>query len=50
MANNIYKYKGLKIGNSIYERNLENTIQDIFSLANNYGCKIFFHRCERSRS
>ena len=41
MANNIYKYKGLKIGNSIYERNLENTIQDIFSLANNYGCKIF---------
>ena len=23
MANNIYKYKGLKIGNSIYEKNLK---------------------------
>ena len=30
MANNILKYKGLKIGNSIYEKNIDYIIQEIF--------------------
>ena len=42
MANNIFKYKGLNIGNSSYERNLDTTIQEIFSLAKFNNCKIFF--------
>ena len=32
MANNILKYKGLKIGNSVYEKNIDNIIQEIFSI------------------
>jgi len=42
MANNIYKHKGLNIGNSIYEKNIGNIIEDIFSYARNNKCKIFY--------
>tara|TARA_B100000886_G_scaffold289514_1_gene214663 strand:- start:4056 stop:5228 length:1173 start_codon:yes stop_codon:yes gene_type:complete len=40
MANNIFKYKGLKIGNSLQEKNLDKLIKDIFSDAKNNNCKI----------
>ena len=42
MANNIFKYKGLNIGKSIYEKNIGNIIEEIFSYAENNKCKIFF--------
>ncbi len=42
MANNILKYKGLKIGNSIYEKNIDYIIQEIFSYAEKNKCKIYF--------
>ena len=42
MANNIFKYKGINIGNSIYEKNIGNIIEEIFSYAENNKCKIFF--------
>ena len=41
MANNIFKYKGLKIGNSLHEKNLDNSIKEIFSFAKNNNCKIY---------
>ena len=42
MANNILKYKGLKIGNSIYEKNIDYIIQEIFTHAEKNKCKIYF--------
>ena len=42
MANNIFKYKGLEVGNSIYEKNIGNIIHEIFSYAEKNKCKIFF--------
>ena len=42
MANNIIKFKGLKIGNSLFEKNIDNTIQEIFTFADYNNCKIFF--------
>ena len=42
MANNIIKFKGLKIGNSLFEKNIDNTIQDMFTFAYYNNCKIFF--------
>ena len=42
MANNILKYKGLNIGNSFYEKNIEKIIEEIFSYAGANKCKIFF--------
>lgn len=42
MANNILKYKGYKVGKSIYEKNCEMIIDEIFSLSNQYGCKIIY--------
>jgi phosphoglycerate kinase len=42
MANNILKYKGLNIGNSIYEKNIEKIIEEILSYAGANKCKIFF--------
>ena len=42
MANNILKYKGLKIGNSVYEKNIDYIIQDIFTYAEKNKCKIYF--------
>ncbi len=42
MANNIFKYKGLKIGKSIYEKNIDNIIHEIFSYAKKNGCTIYF--------
>ena len=42
MANNIFQYKGLKIGNSVYEKNIGNIINEIFSHAESNNCKIFF--------
>ncbi len=41
MANNIFKYKGLKIGNSLYEKNIDNIIKEIFECANKNKCKIY---------
>ena len=42
MANNILKYKGLKIGNSKHEKNIDNIIQEIFLYAEENKCKIYF--------
>ena len=42
MANNILKYKGLKIGNSLYEKNIDYIIQEIFTYAEKNKCKIYF--------
>lgn len=42
MANNIFKYKGLKIGKSIHEKNIDNIIHEIFSYAEKNDCKIYF--------
>ncbi len=42
MANNIFKYKGLNTGKSIIEKNINNTIQEIFSYAEINSCKIYF--------
>ena len=42
MANNIIKFKGFNIGNSIIENNCENIVEEIFSLANRNSCKIIF--------
>ncbi len=42
MANNIFKYKGLKIGKSVFEKNIENIIQEIFEYAHINKCKIYF--------
>ncbi|MDC2984328.1 phosphoglycerate kinase [Candidatus Pelagibacter sp.] len=42
MANNILKYKGLKIGNSVYEKNIDYLIEEIFTYAEKNKCKIYF--------
>ena len=42
MANNILKYKGIKIGNSVYEKNIDYIIQEIFTYAEKNKCKIYF--------
>ena len=42
MANNILEYKGYKIGKSIKESNCKKTIEEIFSLAKNKNCNIFY--------
>ena len=42
MANNIIRYKGFNIGNSIIENDCDHIIDEIFSLANQNNCKIFF--------
>ena len=42
MANNIFQYKDLKIGNSVYEKNIGKIINEIFSHAESNKCKIFF--------
>ena len=42
MANNIFQYKDLKIGNSVYEKNVGKIINEIFSHAESKKCKIFF--------
>ena len=42
MANNIMKFKGLKIGSSVYEKNIDNIIQEIFTYAEKNKCKIYF--------
>ena len=40
--NNILKYKGLNIGRSICEKNIDNIIHDIFSYAKKNDCQIYF--------
>ena len=42
MANNIFQYKDLKIGKSVYEKNIGKIINEIFSHAESNKCKIFF--------
>ena len=42
MANNIFKYKGLKIGKSIFEKNTEKIIHEIFFYAKKNNCTIYF--------
>ena len=42
MANNIIKYKGFNIGNSIIENNSYNIVEEIFSLAKQNACEIIF--------
>ena len=42
MANNIFKFKGLSIGKSVYEKDIDNLIQEIFTYAEKNKCKIYF--------
>ncbi len=42
MANNILKYKGNIIGNSIKEENCENIIKEIFETSKYHSCKIYY--------
>ena len=42
MANNILKFKKYQIGNSIYEKNVDQIISEIFDLSEKKNCKIFF--------
>ncbi len=42
MVNNIFKFKGLNIGKSVYEKDIDNLIQEIFSYAKKNHCKIYF--------
>ena len=42
MANNIIKYKGFSIGNSIIENNCNSIVEEIFLLAKKNKCKIIF--------
>ncbi len=42
MANNILKYKGFNIGNSIIEKNCDNIISKIFSLSEKHNCNLVF--------
>ena len=42
MANNIFKYQGLKIGKSICENNIGRIIQEIFKYAEKYECNVYF--------
>ena len=42
MANNVLKYKGFNIGNSINENDCNPIIEEIFSLADKNNCNIIF--------
>ncbi len=42
MANNILKFKKYQIGKSIYERNCDDIIMEIFNLSKKNNCNIFF--------
>ena len=42
MANNILKYKGYNIGVSLFEKNSEKIIEEIFSEIEKNSCKIYF--------
>ena len=42
MANNILKFKKYKIGNSMYEKNVDQIVSEIFDLSEKKNCKIFF--------
>ena len=42
MANNMIKYLGHNIGKSIYEKNMNSIIEDIFSLSEKENCKIVY--------
>ena len=42
MANNILKYKGYNIGASLFEKNSEKIIEEIFSEIESSSCKIYF--------
>ena len=42
MANNILKFKKYQIGKSIYEKNVDQIVSEIFDLSAKKNCKIFF--------
>ncbi len=42
MANNILKFKKYQIGKSIYEKNVDQIVSEIFELSQKKNCKIFF--------
>ncbi|MDP7541512.1 MAG: phosphoglycerate kinase [Candidatus Pelagibacter bacterium] len=42
MANNILKFKGFNIGKSIYEKNCNDIVEQIFSLAKTNKCEIVY--------
>ena len=42
MANNILKYKGYNIGASLFEKNSEKIIEEIFSEIESNSCRIYF--------
>ncbi len=42
MANNILEYKGIKIGNSIREKNCNKIIEEIFNISQKANCKIIY--------
>ena len=42
MANNIFKYKGYNIGNSLFEKNSEKIVKEVLNQVNNNSCSIYF--------
>ena len=42
MANNIFKYKGYNIGNSLFEKNSEKIVKEVLNQVNNNSCNIYF--------
>ena len=42
MANNILSYKNIKIGKSIYEKNCDKIIKNIFETSKKYSCSIIY--------
>ena len=42
MANNVIKYKGYDIGKSIYEKNSDLVINEIFNISKKKNCRIFY--------
>ena len=44
MANNIFKFKGLNIGKSVYEKDIDNLIQEIFLYAKKIIVKYIFQK------
>ena len=42
MANNILRYKNFSVGKSIYEKNYNNIIKNIFEISNKHSCSIVY--------
>ena len=42
MANNILKFKNFSVGKSLYEKNCDDIIKNIFDISNRHSCSIFY--------